>query len=108
MKAAMLIIKDDLTGVEIRILLETHFAGILAIRTDVQAATEGLTLNAHISCYAITPLVVPAKAGIQHPNVPYPRRPRENRLVRCWIPASAGMTRGELNRTLRKSFSAVS
>jgi hypothetical protein len=54
MKAAMLIIKDDLTGVEIRALLETHFAGMLAMSTDVQAATESLTLNAHIPYYALT------------------------------------------------------
>ena len=97
----MLIIKDDLTGVEIRALLETHFAGMLAISTDVQAATEGLALNTHISYCAltalvipVTPLVIPAQAGIQLPNVPYPRPPRENRLVRRWIPACAGMTRG--------------
>jgi len=55
MKAAMLIIKDDLTGVEIRALLETHFAGMLAMSTDVQATNEGLTLNAHIPYYALTP-----------------------------------------------------
>jgi hypothetical protein len=94
MKAAMHISKDDLTGVEIRALLETHFAGMLAMSTDVQAATVGLTLNAHIPYYALTPLVIPAQAGIQLPNVPYPRPPRENRLVRRWIPACAGMTRG--------------
>jgi len=50
----MRIIEDDLTGVEIRALLETHFAGMLAMSTDVQAATEGLTLNAHIPYYALT------------------------------------------------------
>lgn len=92
----MRIIKDDLTGVEIRALLEAHFAGMLAMSTDVQATTEGLTLNAHIPYYALTspPLVIPAKAGIQHPNVPYPPRLRENRLVRRWIPACARMTSG--------------
>ena len=55
MKAAMLIIKDDLTGVEIRALLKLHFVGMLAISRDVQAATEGLAVNTHISCYALNP-----------------------------------------------------
>jgi hypothetical protein len=57
----MHISKDDLTGVEIRALLETHFAGMLAMSTDVQAATVGLTLNAHIPYYALTPSSFPRR-----------------------------------------------
>jgi hypothetical protein len=94
LKPDMRIIEDGLKSDEIRALLETDFAGVLAISRDVQAATEGLALNTHISFCALTPLVIPAQAGIQLPNVPYPRRPGENRLVRRWIPACAGMTRG--------------
>ena len=54
MNAAMLIIKDDLTGFENRALLETRFVGMLAISKDVQAATEGLAVNTHISYSALT------------------------------------------------------
>jgi hypothetical protein len=61
LKPDMRIIEDGLKSDEIRALLETDFAGVLAISRDVQAATEGLALDAHISYYALTPSSFPRR-----------------------------------------------